>query len=72
MVDDKVEMNNDSESYTSANTNDPKDVQELTQYVRFQFKVARNLKIFILGTEFIADNTRQIPKYVRSDFNAHR
>lgn len=35
MVDDKVEMNNDSDnsSYTTANTNDPKNVQELTQYV---------------------------------------
>lgn len=33
MVDDKIEMNNDSESYVTANTNDPKNVQELTQYV---------------------------------------
>lgn len=35
MVDDKVEMNNDndSETYTSLSTNDPKNVQELTQYV---------------------------------------
>lgn len=33
MVDDKVEMNNDSETFTTANTNDPKNVQELTQYV---------------------------------------
>lgn len=31
MADDKVEMNTDTESFT--NTNDPKDVQELTQYV---------------------------------------
>ncbi|KRT78942.1 hypothetical protein AMK59_6659, partial [Oryctes borbonicus] len=34
MVDDKVEMNNDSEAYATANTNDPKNVQELTQYVQ--------------------------------------
>lgn len=33
MVDDKVEMNNDSDNYTTANTTDPKNVQELTQYV---------------------------------------
>lgn len=33
MVDDKVEMNNDSETFTTANPNDPKNVQELTQYV---------------------------------------
>lgn len=33
MVDDKVEMNNDSENYATANSNDPKNVQELTQYV---------------------------------------
>lgn len=64
MVDDKVEMNNDSESYTSANTNDPKDVQELTQYVSFEFEVVPNLKICAVGAEFIANNTRQIPKYV--------
>lgn len=34
MVDDKVEMNNDSENFATANTSDPKNVQELTQYVR--------------------------------------
>lgn len=34
MVDDKVEMNNEAEDYSSANTNDPKNVQELTQYVK--------------------------------------
>lgn len=33
MVDEKIEMNNDTETYTTANTNDPKNVQELTQYV---------------------------------------
>lgn len=41
MVDDKVEMNNDSENYTTANTNDPKDVQELTQYASFSFYFMR-------------------------------
>lgn len=33
MVDEKAEMNNDSENYSTANSNDPKNVQELTQYV---------------------------------------
>lgn len=33
MVDDKIEMNNDSDAYATANPNDPKNVQELTQYV---------------------------------------
>lgn len=36
MVDDKVEMNNETESYSSINTNDPKNVQELTQYVSLE------------------------------------
>lgn len=33
MVDNKVEMNSDADSYNSLTTNDPKNVQELTQYV---------------------------------------
>lgn len=33
MVDSKVEMNSDGDSYNSLTTNDPKNVQELTQYV---------------------------------------
>lgn len=33
MVDDKVEMNNEVDNYSSV-TNDPKNMQELTQYVR--------------------------------------
>lgn len=33
MVDEKLEMNNDSENYAVATNSDPKNVQELTQYV---------------------------------------
>lgn len=33
MVDNKVDMNSDGDSYNSLTTNDPKNVQELTQYV---------------------------------------
>lgn len=40
MVDDKEEMNNDTENFTVATTNDPKNVQELTQYV----SIEKNLK----------------------------
>lgn len=39
MVDDKVEMNNETESYSSINTNDPKNVQELTQYVSLEIQL---------------------------------
>lgn len=49
MVDDKVEMNNDSETYSTASTNDPKNVQELTQYVR---KGAPNLKTVLVKLYF--------------------
>lgn len=45
MVDDKVEMNNDSENYTTANINDPKNVQELTQYVSLYIVDESNLKM---------------------------
>lgn len=34
MVDVKDDMNNDTESYGGANASDPKNVQELTQYVQ--------------------------------------
>ncbi|KAK4878906.1 hypothetical protein RN001_007052 [Aquatica leii] len=34
MVDEKVEMSNDTETFTSISSNDPKYVQELTQYVQ--------------------------------------
>lgn len=37
MVDSKVEMNSDGDSYNSLTTNDPKNVQELTQYVSTYF-----------------------------------
>lgn len=33
MVDSKVDMSSDGDSYNSLTTNDPKNVQELTQYV---------------------------------------
>lgn len=33
MVDEKLEMNNDGENYAVATNSDPKNVQELTQYV---------------------------------------
>lgn len=47
MVDSKVEMNNDSESYASVvNTNDPKNVQELTEYVRISNLNNFNLFLF--------------------------
>lgn len=86
MVDDKVEMNNDSENYTTANANDPKNVQELTQYVRI-FQNQHNLdsanvkfvewhfqtlNCFIVGAGPTANNSRQIPKHVRTDPSAHR
>lgn len=45
MVDDKVEMNNDTDSYNTANTSDPKDVQELTQYVSLLLLIKQNLKV---------------------------
>lgn len=46
MVDDKVEMNNDSDNYTIANTNEPKNVQELTQYVSFCHVIKSTLRIY--------------------------
>lgn len=33
MVDDKVEMDNETENYSTVSTSDPKNVQELTQFV---------------------------------------
>lgn len=45
MVDDKIEMNNDTENYATANTNDPKNVQELTQYVSIFDVYEYNLKL---------------------------
>lgn len=45
MVDDKVEMNNEVENY-SAVTNDPKNMQELTQYVsKIKKKLTYNIKL---------------------------
>lgn len=60
MVDDKVEMNNDTESFTSANTNDPKNVQELTQYVsKHNLKCQKVIYFFkLLGTGPSANNSR--------------
>ncbi|XP_017782127.1 PREDICTED: heat shock factor-binding protein 1 isoform X2 [Nicrophorus vespilloides] len=36
MVDNKVEMSDDGENFVTATTNDPKNVQELTQYTLLQ------------------------------------
>lgn len=47
MVDNKVDMNSDGDSYNSLTTNDPKNVQELTQYVSHYFVK----KSFIISTD---------------------
>lgn len=49
MVDDKVEMNNEADNYTAVATNDPKNVQELTQYVStFNITCKRSVNAFNL------------------------
>lgn len=58
MVDNKVEMNSDGDSYNSLN-NDPKNVQELTQYVRnTNLDIKRDYRfICVIGSESLANNS---------------
>lgn len=59
MVDSKVEMNSDVDNFNSL-TNDPKNVQELTQYVRNTnlYKAIENYWLFyILGSESSTNNS---------------
>jgi hypothetical protein len=75
MVDDKVEMNNDTETFTATNTNDPKNVQELTQYVSFS-NITSNVNscnfCVISGTRTAPNHPGQVPEHVRSNFNQNR